>query len=1014
MPARTVSSSALRLAALLAAVLLALAPPALATDSSWKVDTAGNWSSATNWTAGVPDAIGAIARLTFNITAPRTVTTSGQTVGSLYLNDDNYGYTLAGLGLTLYASYYGSGPALIQSDGGTGVTHTISAPLALNNNTTVAVNSGTLQISGIISGGDDITKTGAGTLTLTAVNTYSGQTTVSGGTLNVTGTIFSTGNSTVTVSGGSLNVQAGGKVSDYFGTLGNNSGSTGTATVTGAGSTWASSNALSVGNLGNGTLNIQAGGQVSSSGGSIGNGSGSTGTATVTGAGSTWTNSGSFNVGNYGNGTLNIQAGGQVISSNVNSYSNIGRYSGSTGAVTVTGAGSTWTNSGHLFVGPNGSGTLTVTDGGRVTVGTLYASPGDLLGDGTITVTHGAVLDTDLVFDAIHGTTQTRAFGAGGTLNLSVTSGGNLGAGYKGTGTLRIADGVTVAAYFGFLGYNSGSTGAATVTGPGSKWGNDADLHVGSSGNGTLNIEAGGQVSNRDGYIGRNTGATGTVTVTGTGSKWTNSGSLSVGPYGSGTLTVADGGLVSAGTLYASPSDLFGDGTITVTKGAILDTDLVFDAAHGTTQTLAFGTGGTLNLTVTSAGTLGAGFKGLGTLRIADGLTVTSYYGYLGDYSGSTGTATVIGAGSKWANSKSILVGLNGNGTMNIQAGGQVTNTDGYLGYRPSSTGTVTVDGIGSAWNNTGSLNVGGDGYIAGGLGSMTVQNGGQLTVGGTLKLWKADSAVTVNGGTLVAGALVGTTGNVRITDPASGTALTVGSAATNTFSGTIVNDTGPGSLKKVGSGVQTLGGVNSYTGSTTIAAGTLKLAATSAMATSLFDIAAGATLDVRDFLGGYTLPPGAGLMGGGTVLGDLVVSGPVAPGSSPGILSVEDIIFAAGSTLQVELGGPARGTEYDVLAASGNIGIEGGSALAVTLINAFAPQEGDAFDILDFAALGGRFGTPTLPALGGDLAWNTDGLYTSGVIQVVPEPASAALLLAGLAGILLRFRRGAAAKTAD
>ena len=40
------------------------------------------------------------------------------------------------------------------------------------------------------------------------------------------------------------------------------------------------------------------------------------------------------------------------------------------------------------------------------------------------------------------------------------------------------------------------------------------------------NIEAGGQVSNTTGYLGYNSGSSGTATVTGDGSKWTNSGSL--------------------------------------------------------------------------------------------------------------------------------------------------------------------------------------------------------------------------------------------------------------------------------------------------------------------------------------------------------------------------------------------------------------------------------------------------------------------------------------------------------
>jgi autotransporter-associated beta strand protein len=209
------------------------------------------------------------------------------------------------------------------------------------------------------------------------------------------------------------------------------------------------------------------------------------------------------------------------------------------------------------------------------------------------------------------------------------------------------------------------------------------------------------------------------------------------------------------------------------------------------------------------------------------------------------------------------------------------------------------------------------------------------------------------------------------------------------------------------------LSATNTYTGATTIEDGTLKLAADATMASKTFDVNAGATLDLLDLKDGLTLGAGQSIKGSGTVLGDLVAGGTVAPGESPGILSVEDIIFAAGGTLEVELGDTVRGSGYDVLASSGSVTLQDGSSLAVTLINAFVPEKGDAFDILDFAALGGRFGAVTLPALGENLAWNTDGLYTSGVIKVVPEPGCAALLMAGLAWAMLRRCAGAAAKAA-
>jgi T5SS/PEP-CTERM-associated repeat protein/autotransporter-associated beta strand protein len=85
----------------------------------------------------------------------------------------------------------------------------------------------------------------------------------------------------------------------------------------------------------------------------------------VTGAGSTWTNSGLLSVGTNGAGTLTIANGGVV--SNTDGF--VGFATGSQGAVTVTGAGSIWTNSGALFLGRFGAGAMTIANGGTVNVG---------------------------------------------------------------------------------------------------------------------------------------------------------------------------------------------------------------------------------------------------------------------------------------------------------------------------------------------------------------------------------------------------------------------------------------------------------------------------------------------------------------------------------------------------------------------------------------------------------------------------------------------------------------------
>ena len=88
---------------------------------------------------------------------------------------------------------------------------------------------------------------------------------------------------------------------------------------------------------------------------------GSTGAVTVNGAGSGWTTAGDLYVGSSGSATLTILNGGGV---SIGGSSYLGVASGAIGAATVDGAGSSWTISGNLGMGSQGSGTLTIRNGG--------------------------------------------------------------------------------------------------------------------------------------------------------------------------------------------------------------------------------------------------------------------------------------------------------------------------------------------------------------------------------------------------------------------------------------------------------------------------------------------------------------------------------------------------------------------------------------------------------------------------------------------------------------------------
>jgi MYXO-CTERM domain-containing protein len=232
-----------------------------------------------------------------------------------------------------------------------------------------------------------LTGTGAGG-TLSSVNAHLGA--VASSTGQVTVGAGATWNNSLDLSvgrggTGMLTITGGGKVvlpSGGTSNLGFASGSSGTATVTGSGSTWTNGQ-LYVGRSGSGTLNISSGGTVTSTTARIG--FQATGGVTLTGS-STFTSTSTLFVGEQATGTLSVQSGSMLNTVTTN----IGSSTGSNGTVTVTGSGSTWNNTGSAYVGGTSSvagnqGTLNVNSSGNVTVGSTLRT----WGLGTINLTSG-------------------------------------------------------------------------------------------------------------------------------------------------------------------------------------------------------------------------------------------------------------------------------------------------------------------------------------------------------------------------------------------------------------------------------------------------------------------------------------------------------------------------------------------------------------------------------------------------------------------------------------------------
>ena len=142
-----------------------------------------------------------------------------------------------------------------------------------------------------------------------------------------------------------------------------------------------------------------------------------------------------------------------------------------------------------------------------------------------------------------------------------------------------------------------------------------------------------------------------------------------------------------------------------------------------------------------------------------------------------------------------------------------------------------------------------------------------------------------------------------------------------------------------------------------------------------------GSTNSVAVFLGNVY---GSGATGGG----DIFYEGEIHPGSSPALVTyVNDVTFGSGATLEIELGGSMRGSEYDAIDITGDLSL--GGMLNVVPISlgddVFRPGQGDVFEILTATGgISGGFTAMNLPDLAGDLYWDVLQDTNSLTLQVL------------------------------
>jgi len=433
------------------------------------------------------------------------------------------------------------------------------------------------------------------------------------------------------------------------------------------------------------------------------------------------------------------------------------------------------------------------------------------------------------------------------------------------------------------------------------------------------------------------------------------------------------------------------------------------------------------------AGTEGQGFGGGQAAHHADGIQRgAGGGGGAGGLGGSvTSTGSGGGAGGLGASSSitgsAVLYAAGGGGGG--QTGGAGTSGISGNGGDTSSTGAPGAANTGGGGGGGGSVDIAGESRSggAGGSGVVIVRyHGAEAATGGTVSVGSGSAS----GYTLHTFSTLGTS------------AFDLSGVDMNQRLGVVHNGiiSGSGDLSFAGPGRLTLNAANTFTGATRVNAGTLAIGANGSIAASSEVIlAAGSVLNVSGHEAGYTFGATQTLSGGGTIVGDAIISGTHSPGFSPGIQAFDsNLTYTGGSNVIWELIDntiAGRGTNYDGINVSGgtlSIGTGVTSSLVfnttgssvswadgfwasdrswLVFANTNSPTIFDStgvFDTIDLStdSLGATLASVRTNA---SFAWNQQGNDVYLTYTAVPEPSTYALLMlaaAGLAAHTWRRRR--------
>ncbi|MDF0604804.1 autotransporter domain-containing protein [Neisseriaceae bacterium TC5R-5] len=650
-----------------------------------------------------------------------------------------------------------------------------------------------MTISSQITGNGSLTKTGLGTLTLSASNLYQGATNITQGTLLAgTNDIFAT-SSAVTVNGATTIFNIGTfnqSVKELSGTGTINLGTTALATLTA-----------------NNNTNLTLSGRIIGSGNFTKTG---TGTLTFSNASTTtpnnYTGSTTVAAGTLLAGAANVFAQSAAVNVATDAVLNLNDFAQT--ANNLSGAGSVLLGSAALTANNNGSSTSNFSG--------VISGSGSLIKTGTGTLTLGGV-------NTYTGNTSVNV----GTLQAGVVN------------ALAQSAAVSVATD-AILDLNNLAQNISSLSGAGSVLLGSAALTANNNGSSTSNFS--GVISGSGSLI--KTG-TGTLTLGGvntyTGDTNINVGTLQAGAGSvfaqSAAVTVADDATLDLNNTSQLAKQLSGtaDSTITLGTSGALTAQIVADTTFAGTLT---GTGtSSLNKTGTGTFSLTGNSNSVGSISVSAGtlsLDQTGTLNTLGSYTtqngattniNSTGGKIIIGGAFTQVAGSTLNVTLDGDsvGPTITAASAVLAGKLNVTGFNSGATPTKASEAaartytlIQSVADITGAFDAPTDpsslpDYL---LGNGVISTDKKSYNLGFFLAW-------TNGNANTEASTGASTGNFTLTAPTDSFEVDVALARRTDVSGTAWDGN---SLTKLGAGTLILSADNSYTGTTTVSAGTLQI----------------------------------------------------------------------------------------------------------------------------------------------------------------------------------------------